>query len=90
MTARLCLEGIKLCLPLAIKGNINLSSDCGAAAALFDGAFSAASLSVDINLKLLGDKRLTKQVRKELDRKAKIIKKLRAQTEAKVGKIIRG
>ncbi|MCX5705316.1 MAG: cyclodeaminase/cyclohydrolase family protein [Candidatus Omnitrophica bacterium] len=90
MTARLCFEGIKLCLPLATKGNINLSSDCGTAAALFDGAFSGASFSVDINLKLLGDKRLAKQVRKELDQKAKVIKKLRAQTEAKIGKIIRG
>jgi formiminotetrahydrofolate cyclodeaminase len=90
MTARLCFEGIKLCLPLATKGNINLISDVGAAAALFDGAFSAAFFSVDINLKLLGDKALVKQMRKELDQKAKIIKKLRAQTEAKVGKIIRG
>jgi formiminotetrahydrofolate cyclodeaminase len=90
ITARLCFEGMKLCLPLAAKGNVNLSSDCGAAAALFDGAFSAASFSVDVNLKSLGDKRLAKQVRKELDQKAKIIKKLKKQTEAKVGKIVRG
>jgi formiminotetrahydrofolate cyclodeaminase len=60
------------------------------AAVLLESAFTSAYFNVEINLKSLADKKLSQDIRKELLRKDKIIKKLRRQTEAKVGKIIRG
>ena len=90
MLCRLCFEGIKLCPVLIKKGNINLISDVAVAAILLESAFASAYFNVQINLKSLADKELTKTVRKELIQKEKVIKKIRLQTEAKVGKIIRG
>lgn len=86
---RLCLEGIKLCPPLITKSNVNLISDVAVAAILLESAFASAYFNVEINLKSLGDKKLTQAVRKELKQKEKLIKKIRLQTEEKVGKIIR-
>ncbi|MEW6101004.1 MAG: cyclodeaminase/cyclohydrolase family protein [Candidatus Omnitrophota bacterium] len=90
MICRLCFEAIKLCLPLIKKGNINLISDVGVAAVALEAAFKSAYFNVDINLKLLGDEGLTSGIRKELDKKARVIKEVRKRTEAEVGKIIRG
>jgi len=90
MVCRLCFEGINLCPPLIQKGNINLISDVAVAAILLESAFVSAYFNVEINLKSLADKKLTKSMRKELLQNNNIIKKLRLQTEAKVGKIIRG
>lgn len=89
MVARLCFEGIKLCPPLIKQGNINLISDVAVAAVLLESAFSAAYFNVEINLKLLGDKKLAKAIRKELGRKERTIKRIRLNTEEKVGEIIR-
>lgn len=88
MVSRLCFEGIKLCLPLIKKGNINLIGDVAVASVLLESSFSAAYFNVDINLKTLGDKKLTKVIKKELLQKERIIKRLRTQVEEKVGKII--
>jgi len=90
MVARLCFEGIKLCPALIKKGNVNLISDVVVAAVLLESAFASAYYNVEINLKSLNDKKLTNEVRKELIRKEKLIKKIRLETEEKVGKIIRG
>lgn len=90
MVARLCFEGIKLCPPLITKGNKNLISDVAVAAELLECAFSGAYFNVEINLKTLADKKLTSAARKELFKKGKLIKKIRQDTEEKVGKIIRG
>lgn len=90
MACRLCFEGIKLCPPLIKKGNVNLISDVGVAAVFLESAFASAYFNVEINLESLGDKKLTASIRKELKQKEKIIKRIRLQTEAKVGKIIRG
>jgi len=90
MLCRLCFEGIKLCPELIKKGNVNLISDVAVAAVFLESAFSAGYYNVEINLKSLGDKRLTQSVRKELLRKYKLIRKVRLHTEVKVGKIIRG
>jgi formiminotetrahydrofolate cyclodeaminase len=87
---RLSFEGISLCPALIQKGNVNLISDVAVAAVLLESAFTSAYFNVEINLKSLADKKLSQDIRKELLRKDKIIKKLRRQTEAKVGKIIRG
>ena len=90
MVCRLCFEGVKLCPPLIKKGNINLISDVAVAAVLLEAAYTCAYFNVEINLKSLSDKKLTKVMRKELAKKEKLIKRIRLQTEVKVGKIIRG
>ena len=87
---RLCFEGIKLCPSLIKKGNVNLISDVAVAAVLLESAFASAYFNVEINLKFLGDKKLTKSIRKELAGRQKMIKKIRLRTEVKVGEIIRG
>jgi len=89
MIARLSFEGIKLCPPLIHKGNLNLISDVASAAVLLESAFACACFNVEINLKLLQDEGLSKEVRKELEIKESAIKKIRLRTEEKVGKIIR-
>lgn len=90
MAARLSFEGIKLCPALITKGNKNLISDVAVAAVLLESAFASAYYNVEINLKFLKDRKLTAAVRKELGQKAKKIKKIRQETEEKVGQIIRG
>lgn len=90
MLARLCFEAIKLCPPLIVKGNRNLISDLAVAAVMLESAFVSAYFNVAINLKLLQDKKLTADIKKELNQKAKRVWKIRMITEDKVGKIIRG
>jgi formiminotetrahydrofolate cyclodeaminase len=90
MVARLCFEGIQLCLPLITKGNVNLVSDVGVAATFLESAFISARYNVEINLKSLEDKSLAKTVRTELDQKEKKIKQIAEDTEVKIGQIIRG
>jgi formiminotetrahydrofolate cyclodeaminase len=90
MVARLCFEAAKLCPPLLKKGNVNLISDVAVAAILLESGFASAYFNVGINLKCLGDKKLSRAIRKELTRKEKMIKRIRLQTEGKVGRIIRG
>lgn len=88
MLARLCFEAIKLCPPLLKKGNVNLISDVAVAAVLLESAFSSAVYNVKINLKLIGDKKLSGLMLKELKSKDKAVKRVRLQTEAKASKII--
>ncbi len=90
MTARLCFEGIKLCPPLVKIGNINLTSDVAVAAVFLESAFTSAYFNVDINLKILNNKRLASKIRRELEQKEKRARQIRLQVEDKVGKIIRG
>lgn len=87
---RLCLEAAQSCPPLIEKGNVNLISDVAVAAVLLESAFAAASFNVEINLKSLGDEKLTKTLRKELTDSQNLIKKIRLQTEEKIGQIIGG
>ncbi len=60
MLARLVFEAIKLCPPLVTKGNRNLISDVAVAAILLESAFASAYFNVEINLKALDDKKLSK------------------------------
>jgi len=90
MVARLCFEGIKLCPALIKKGNVNLISDVAVAAILLEAGFSSARFNVEINLKMLKDKKLTQSITKELSSKEKLIKKTRLSMEVKVNEIIRG
>lgn len=89
MVCRLCFETVKLCPTLIKKSNLNLISDVAVAGILLESAFASAYFNVLINLKLLGDKKLTKSIIKELTQKQKTIKRIRQQTEVSVGKIIR-
>ena len=87
---RLCSEAAKLCPPLITKSNLNLISDVAVAAILLESGFASAYFNVEINLKSLKEeKSFVSKIRKELKQKAKMIKKIRLQTEAQVGKIIR-
>lgn len=90
MLCRLCSEAIKLCPELINKGNKNLISDVAVAAVLLESAFTSAYFNVEINLKILADKKLAVSIRKELDNKQKEVKRIRIKTEECVGKIIRG
>jgi len=90
MVARLCIEGIKLCPALIKQGNINLISDVVVAAIFFEAGFASACFNVEINLKNLNDKKFSQMVRGELNQKNRLMKRIRAQTEERVGEIIRG
>lgn len=87
---RLSFEGIKLCRPLVTRGNKNLISDVAVAAVLLEAAFTSSSYNVAINLKTLGDHKLTVAMNKELKQKVRVVSAIRHKTEADVGKIIRG
>lgn len=87
---RLSFRGIKLCPALINKSNVNLASDLAVAAVLFEAAFASARVNVEINLKYLADQKLSGKLSQELQAKNKMIRKTRADTEVKVGKIIRG
>jgi methenyltetrahydrofolate cyclohydrolase len=86
---RLSAKASELCLPLLAKGNPNLASDVGVAAVFLESAFVSARINVEINLRALGDARLSGKTNKELDRMYKTVFKVRKATEAWVGKIIR-
>ncbi|MCK9594469.1 MAG: cyclodeaminase/cyclohydrolase family protein [Candidatus Omnitrophica bacterium] len=90
MVCRLCFEAIDICPLILGKSNQNLISDVAVAAVLLESAFFSAYVNVDINLKYLNDPELAKGIRKELDEKGKVVRKIRQQMEVKVGKIIRG
>jgi formiminotetrahydrofolate cyclodeaminase len=90
MLSRLCYQAAKLCPPLVKKGNLSLISDVAVAAVFLESAFVAAGFNVEINLKISGDKKLAQGIRQELGRMHKVIVKIRKNTEASVGKIIRG
>jgi formiminotetrahydrofolate cyclodeaminase len=72
------------------KGNVNLLSDVGVAAVLLESAFASAYFNIEINLKLLKDKGISRALRREFRQKGNKIKKIRLQTEVQVGEIIRG
>jgi len=85
--ARLSFQAVKLCPPLIKKGNINLISDVAVAAVLFESAFVCACFNVEINLK---NNKSAQKIRKELAQMRKTVLEVRKNTEASVGKIIRG
>jgi len=90
MLARLCCEAIKMLEPLIKKTNLNLASDLAVAAVFLESAFTCACINVDINLKILNDNKLTGAINKELQLKAKLVKRIRVKMEESIGKIIRG
>ena len=90
MISRLCAEAVKLCPALIATTNRNLASDISVAAILLESAFASAKVNVEINLRTLDDGKFSRELRRELDANYKKVRKLRLQTEVRVGKIIRG
>ncbi|MGE5308375.1 MAG: cyclodeaminase/cyclohydrolase family protein [Deltaproteobacteria bacterium] len=90
MTSRLCYEAMKLCLPLAKKGNPNLITDVAVGACLIESAYASACYNVIINLKFIDDPKLAVKVKKELSTKNQRIINIRKVTEVYVGKVIGG
>jgi methenyltetrahydrofolate cyclohydrolase len=88
MVARLCFDAIQICLPLARIGNVNLITDVAVAAVLLESGFVSAYYNVKINLKSIDDKIFVREVRRELGRKEKLVRRIRVKTEARVDKII--
>jgi formiminotetrahydrofolate cyclodeaminase len=88
--ARLSVKAAQLCLPLITKGNINLISDVAVAAVLLESAFSSAYYNVRINLKILGQAKLSRTLNQELNSLYRVISRIRLNTEERVGKVIRG
>lgn len=85
---RLAYEAAKLCPPLLKKSNVNLTTDVGTAIAFLDAAFCGAYLNLRINLKIIGDKKLSRGMLKELSVKKRAIAGIRAEIENGVGRII--
>jgi formiminotetrahydrofolate cyclodeaminase len=88
--ARLCAQAMELCPDLTRRGNRNLISDVAVAAQLLESAFAAAGVNVDINLKFIADKKLTRKLQGELAKKGRRINTIRQQTEERVNAVIRG
>jgi formiminotetrahydrofolate cyclodeaminase len=63
---RKCHEAIKLCLPVARKGNANLITDTGIASIMLASAFQSALLNVEINIKGIKDEKFIRETRDTL------------------------
>lgn len=60
-------SAIKLCLPVAEKGNVNLITDVGIVNIMFSSAFQSALLNIDINLKSIKDNAFILETKKALE-----------------------
>jgi formiminotetrahydrofolate cyclodeaminase len=81
-----CHEGIKFCLPLAKKGNLNLITDVGIASMMFQCGFQSALLNVEINLKSIKEERFILEVREILEPMEKELEAVNQQVNIEVDK----
>jgi len=88
--SRLCFQVIRLCPVLVKKGNLNLVSDVAVAAIFLEAGFSSALFNVRINLKYLKNKARASRINKELNKKYRLMRKIRQDLEAMIYEIIRG
>jgi formiminotetrahydrofolate cyclodeaminase len=65
--ARLCSDVIKLCLPVAEKGNKNVISDAGVAVLAAHAALRSAALNVYINIGNIKDETFVADRNRQLD-----------------------
>jgi len=65
--AKACVEVLKLCKPMAEKGNVGAVSDAGVAALLAEAALRSAALNVLINLAAIKDANFVARERAALD-----------------------
>jgi len=68
-------EAIKLCVPVAHKGNMNLITDTSLAGIFLESTFKSAFLNVEINLKSIRDDLFVKDKRKILKKLEEELKK---------------
>ncbi len=87
---RLCYEAVKFCPEVLKKGNPNLCTDTGTAAAMLEAAFCGAYLNVRINLRIIGDKPLSAGMLRELAVKKRSMSRIRTEMENGVCGIIEG
>ncbi len=65
--AMACVEVLKLCAPIADKGNLSAVSDAGVGALLAEAGLRSAALNVYINLGAIKDAAFVAKTRKELN-----------------------
>ncbi len=85
---RLTYEGMKFCPEVLKKGNPNLCTDTGTAAAMLEAAFRGAYFNVRINLKIIGDRALSRGMLRELSVKKRSMLRIRTEIEDGVCGII--
>lgn len=81
-----CHQAIKLCPAIAEKGNLNLISDVGVAAALLTSAFQSALLNVEINLKSIKDEQFMLGIREIVEPMEKEAEAINQQVKSAVQK----
>lgn len=85
-----CHQAIELCPAIAEKGNLNLISDVGVAAALLTSAFQSALLNVEINLKSIKDEQFILGIREIVEPMEKETEAINQQVKSAVQKSLRG
>ncbi|MGB2705539.1 MAG: cyclodeaminase/cyclohydrolase family protein [Candidatus Omnitrophota bacterium] len=83
------LEAIKFCLPVVEKGNANLITDTFIAGIMFNSAFHAAVLNVEINLKSIKDAKIASETRKIVESAEKEIAVISKKIQDKIDKYVR-
>ncbi|MCQ9208373.1 MAG: cyclodeaminase/cyclohydrolase family protein [Omnitrophica bacterium] len=83
-------QAIKLCLPLAQKGNTNLISDTGIASRMLNCAFQSALLNVEINLKSIKDDKFILKTREMLKPMKKEVEAINQKVNSEVEKYLGG
>ena len=73
-------DAIKLCVPLAKKGNVNLITDAGDGSLALNAAFETALLNVEINLKCIKDEKFKSQIREMVRPMRKEVKRVNQKT----------
>lgn len=79
-------EGMKLCLFVSQKGNINLITDTGIASLMFKCTFHSGLLNVEINLNGITDKEFINGIRKTLEPMEKEISRINDEVKKEVKK----
>jgi formiminotetrahydrofolate cyclodeaminase len=84
-----CFVSVKIAASLLEIGNKSLITDVGCAAAVLEGAFRAAALNVEINLKKIEDPAFVEDLKSELCRMEKDITGTAGKTISRVEEIIK-
>ena len=82
------LEAIKFCLPVIEKGNANLITDAFIAGIMFNSAFHAAVLNVEINLKSIKDAKIVSETRKIVESAEKEMAVISKKIQGKINKYV--
>ncbi|HNR65897.1 MAG TPA: cyclodeaminase/cyclohydrolase family protein, partial [Atribacterota bacterium] len=79
--ARKSKEVIDICLEIARKGNKNAISDVGVGVLLAEAAFHSAIINVKINLNMIKDEKIKKELAQEIE-------SLNNQIKGKKGRVL--